>query len=59
MGLEKKVLDLASGLNRNLFKPIIITIIKTGKLLGKASEFNIPVYCVNKKSKFDVFVVKH
>ncbi|HHX00573.1 MAG TPA: glycosyltransferase [Acholeplasmataceae bacterium] len=57
-GSEKKVLDLASGLNRNLFKPIIITITKTGKLLGKASEFNIPVYCVNKKSKFDVFVVK-
>ena len=56
-GSEQKVIDLASGLNRDKFNPIIITITKKGKLASVLEANGIFVYCVNKRSKFDFFVV--
>ena len=56
-GSEQKVIDLAIGLDKNKFNPIIITITKEGVLLSKAKEAHIPVFCVNKKGKLDIFVI--
>ncbi|CCV65139.1 glycosyltransferase [Paracholeplasma brassicae] len=57
-GSEQKVIDLASGLDPKVFKPIIITVTKFGALLPKAEALGIRVLCTNKKGKFD-FSVKN
>lgn len=55
-GSEIKVIDLVTGLNKDLFNPIIITITKPGKLAESALNLGVKVICVNKKSKIDFFV---
>lgn len=56
-GSESKVVELAQGLDKTKYEPIIITISKMGPLLEKAKNSNIRVFSVNKKGKFDLFVV--
>lgn len=57
-GSEKKVIELASNLDKDKFRPIIITITKEGRLSETAKDLGVPVLCTNKKSKFDIFVIK-
>ncbi len=57
-GSEKKVIDLVKGIDRNKFNPIIITITKLGSQNEFVKNLNIPVLCVNKKSKYDLKVIK-
>lgn len=57
-GSEMKVIELSKGLDKEKFNPIIIAITETGILKDYASTNNIPVFSVNKKGKFDIFVIK-
>lgn len=57
-GSEMKVIELAKGLDKKKFNPIIITITETGILEDYALNNNVPVFSVNKKNKFDIFVVR-
>lgn len=56
-GSERKVIDIASGLNKDNFKLIIITITKNGSLASNAIDAGIEVFCANKKGKFDFKVI--
>lgn len=56
-GSERKVVDLASHLDRNRFEPSILCITEYGPLKTELDNEKIPAFCVHKKSALDFLVI--
>ena len=53
-GTEHMILSVANGLNAQVFRSIVITLVDGGELRERCNKANIPYYSVQMKSKCDV-----
>lgn len=57
-GSERKIVDLAKHLNKDLFDVFVCCVTEGGELKQELANSGIKVYICNKKSKLDLFVIK-
>ncbi|MDX9692266.1 MAG: glycosyltransferase family 4 protein [Acholeplasmataceae bacterium] len=57
-GSEKKVMTMITHLRRDLFAPHLMLISEQGKLYDEALTLGIDIICMNKKSKYDLRIIK-